>query len=131
MQKSISEIEKRLKYGGGPSSGKSKLSDSDLDLELRRLRKEFDEYRILTSREIKDIYQILPQKANIADLQELEVGFNDTLFDLNKRMSTFALKEDVSKRFNLTGRRIREIVEMVSKNVGQDDDGMLTKKNLG
>ena len=80
---------------------------------------------------MKEIFHTLPLKANVSDLQDLEMSFNDKIFEINRKMVSFALKEDVSKRFNIMSRRIREIIEVMNKNIGQDDDGMLTKKNLG
>ena len=56
---------------------------------------------------------------------------NDKLSEINVQLFTFANKEDVNKKFNITSRRIREIIEIINKNLNQNDDGMLTKKNLG
>ena len=43
----------------------------------------------------------------------------------------FGLATDCSKRFNTLNRKIKELMEQVKNGNGREDDGMLTKKNLG
>ena len=45
-------------------------------------------------------------------------------------MILFALKDDVNRRFSQIMKKIKEILEIIDKNA-TNDDGMLTKRNLG
>lgn len=74
---------------------------------------------------------ILPQKANISDLEDLEERLTQLISDLQAELGNYALKEETTKRFNQITKKIREIFELLSKQGLREDDGMLTKKNLG
>ena len=46
-------------------------------------------------------------------------------------MNQTATKEETTKKFSMLSKKVRELVEMYSKTQHGEDEGMLTKKNLG
>ena len=74
---------------------------------------------------------LLPKKANLQDIQDLETLNNEKFFEVEKHMLLLATKEDISKRFNNNSRRLREMVDMIKNKEAQIDEGMMTRKNLG
>lgn len=74
---------------------------------------------------------LLPKKANLSELQDLETQINDKIFDIEKQMQLLATKEDISRRFNQNSRRLKDMMEMIKNKEATIDEGMFTKKNLG
>lgn len=71
-------------------------------------------------------------KANSADVRAEIERIENLINDLgNKFMNMFASKDDTARKLNLLSKKIREIFEVISKQGASEDDGMLTKRQLG
>jgi len=76
----------------------------------------------------------MPNKADKRDLIDLERRIMDQLRDyIQQLLDKFANKDDVMKRFAQLSKKIREIMELLAKKGGHDeeDDAMFTKKPYG
>ena len=132
MKKTLTEHEKKLKNlknstgGGGPDAGVIEEYQAEMD----RLRQEFEEHRDLSNKELTSHNVQLLNKVSITDLDDVEQRLQQQIDDILQQMILFALKDDVNKRFSSITKKIREILEIIDKNA-TNDDGMLTKRNLG
>ena len=73
----------------------------------------------------------MSQKADRTELQELEDRLMQLINQLQKQMANAATKDELTKKFKSLDKRIKELIELITRKGIQDDDGMLTKKNLG
>jgi hypothetical protein len=77
----------------------------------------------------------MPNKADKSDLEDLENRIMDKLRDMIQQiLNQFANKEDVMKRFAQLSKKIREIMELLARQGGNNDnteDAMFSKRHLG
>ena len=77
----------------------------------------------------------MPHKADKQDLIDLENRILDKLRDMIQQiLNQFANKDDVMKRFAQLSKKIREIMDLLSRQGGATDNGedaMFSKKHLG
>lgn len=132
MKKTLTEHEKKiknLKSAGGGGGADAGLIE-EFQMEMDKLRQEFEEHRDLSNKELTSHNVQLLNKVSITDLDDVEQRLQQQIDEILQQMILFALKDDVNKRFSSITKKIREILEIIDKNA-TNDDGMLTKRNLG
>ena len=135
LRKQLEDLLKKMKnmnVGGGGGADADMLQRAIEELE--RLRKEFEEHRDHANAHIDNINNILPTKADKQDLIDLQNSILDKLRDMIQQiLNQFANKDDVMKRFAQLSKKIKEIMELLSKQGGgpNEDDAMFSKRHLG
>lgn len=137
VMKIIEGINKKLK---GVQSGGSAAGGADQELvdrlveDLQKLREEFEAYRDQSQRNLGDLNQLMPTKADKQDLVDVENRIMDQLREMIQQiLSQMPNKDDIMRRFAQISKKIKEIMEALAK-LGtrpDDDDGMFTKKPYG
>lgn len=93
---------------------------------------EFSAYRDATKKELEVIEDTLSKKAVANELEQLQALLQKQLIDQTQLVrDTCAPKEDTNRKLNQLSRKVRDLFEMVGKDKGTSDDGMLTKRHIG
>lgn len=136
IMKIMDGINKKLKgvQSGSAAGGADQELVDRLSEDLERLREEFEAYRDQSQRNLGDLNQQMPTKADKQDLIDLENRIMDQLREMIQQiLSQMPNKDDIMKRFAQISKKIKEIMEALGR-VGtrpEDDDGMFTKKPYG
>lgn len=133
LRKQLEDLLKKLKNmnmgGGADPDALARAFD-----ELNKLRQEFEAHRDYANSHIDNINNILPTKADKQDLIDLQNSILDKLRDMIQQiLNQFANKDDVMKRFAQLSKKIKEIMELLSKQGGgaNEEDAMFSKRHLG
>ena len=75
----------------------------------------------------------MPLKADKNDLIDLEHRLHDQIGNIKHMMNYFANREEMMKRFAQLSKKIRDILELLSKQGPREsmEDAMLTRKPFG
>lgn len=96
------------------------------------MRREFNQFRDNTSRNLQDLNMTMPTKADKTDLVDLENRFRDKLDEIIRQLiELIPNKEEINKRFAAIQKKLREIMEQLKNRHDHDDDAMFSKKHLG
>lgn len=137
LKKAYGDLEKEMKKLKQPESGGANQEQVDrLFDELSRLRAEFEQHRDFAQKHITDLNHEMPHKADKQDLIDLENRLLDKLREMIQQiLNQFANKDDVMKRFAQLSKKIREIMDLLSRQGGADggheQDAMFSKRHLG
>lgn len=104
--------------------------------ELSKLRAEFEAHRDQANKNLNELNHLMPTKADKQDLIDLENRIMDQLRDMIQQiLGQMPNKEDIMKRFAAISKKIRDIMEILSKlgagDKAEEEDAMFTKKPYG
>ena len=120
LKKAYGDLEKEIKKLKIPDgSGANQDQVDRLSDELARLRAEFDQHKEWSTQNIENLNHEMPHKADKQDLIDLENRILDKLRDMIQQiLNQFANKDDVMKRFAQLSKKIREIMDLLSRQGG-------------
>jgi ribosomal protein S15P/S13E len=130
----LKNLEEALK-NMGVNTGKG-LGDEDLENlhnALDNLRKEFEQHRDQTNRNLNELNVTMPTKADKADLIDLENRFRDKLDEILRQLiELIPNKDEINKKFAQIQKKIRDILDQLKNRVDvREEDAMFTNKPLG
>lgn len=135
LKKAYGDLEKEIKKLKIPDSGANQDQVDRLQDELARLRAEFEQHKEWATQNIENLNHEMPHKADKQDLIDLENRILDKLRDMIQQiLNQFANKDDVMKRFAQLSKKIREIMDLLSRQGGganNEEDAMFSKRHLG
>lgn len=135
LKKAYGDLENQIKRLKIPDGGANQEQVDRLTDELARLRAEFDQHKEWSTQNIENLNHEMPHKADKQDLIDLENRILDKLRDMIQQiLNQFANKDDVMKRFAQLSKKIREIMDLLSRQGGSGNDGedaMFSKRHLG
>ena len=142
MKKQLDQLEYKVKtlLAAKPGTAATVSASNDEDVEalkraLDNLRQEFEKHRDNTNRNLNDLNNTMPTKADKQDLLDLEARLNEKLNEiLRQLLELIPNKDELNKRFAAINKKLKELFDLLDKGdatICHEDDGMFTKKPYG